>query len=185
MKTYYYEDKNGEFFSEDKSRRFSRVSGRAAYKFLNSPEGKGRRFMLASDTEDGVTVYVEIPRDMISDIRTDERRKQYLRDCKNKYSNSASASQARIDIDNLIESRNDISAEEISNPESIHIHEQEIQQLKDSLKLLNEAEIDIINALYLQDEPISEREYARRKNIPQRTLNDQTRRILSKLKKFF
>ena len=45
MAIYYYEDQNGKYSSHTDARRFSRVSGKEAYAYLKSAEGKTRRFM--------------------------------------------------------------------------------------------------------------------------------------------
>ena len=44
MKIVYIEDENGEVFSEDKKRRFTRLVGTEAYEYLKSAEGKNKVF---------------------------------------------------------------------------------------------------------------------------------------------
>lgn len=75
MAIYYYEDQNGKYSSHTDARRFSRVSGKEAYAYLKSAEGKTRRFMKSNDYEDGgEDVFVEIPAEYIRDYRQGERR---------------------------------------------------------------------------------------------------------------
>ena len=70
MAIYYYEDQNGKYSSHTDARRFSRVSGKEAYAYLKSAEGKTRRFMKSNDYEDGGDdVFVEIPAEYIRDYR--------------------------------------------------------------------------------------------------------------------
>ena len=45
MKIVYIEDENGEVFSEDKKRRFTRLVGTEAYEYLKSAEGKNKVFL--------------------------------------------------------------------------------------------------------------------------------------------
>lgn len=47
MAIYYYEDQNGKYSSHTDARRFSRVSGKEAYAYLKSAEGKTRRKSLS------------------------------------------------------------------------------------------------------------------------------------------
>ena len=56
-----------------------------------------------------------------------------------------------------------------------------IEKMKKCLSLLDLSERHLIEALFFED--MSERQYAKRTGIAQRTINDQKRRILSKLKK--
>lgn len=56
-----------------------------------------------------------------------------------------------------------------------------IEKLGESLVLLNQAERDLIKALFYDG--FSEREWAATTGIPQRTINDRKQRILNKLKK--
>ena len=52
MAIYYIENPNGKYPSEDGSRRFDKLSGRTAYEYLQTTEGKGIRFMKANEAED-------------------------------------------------------------------------------------------------------------------------------------
>ena len=53
-------------------------------------------------------------------------------------------------------------------------------ELRRCLALLDEPDRQLIHALYF--EGLSERKYAKRIGIPQRTINDRRRRVLRKLK---
>lgn len=52
MSTYYIESPDGKYFSEDKKRRFIKLSGKEAFKFLNSPEYKGKYFYKLNEPSD-------------------------------------------------------------------------------------------------------------------------------------
>lgn len=54
MAIYYYEDQNGKYSSHTDARRFSRVSGKEAYAYLKSAEGKTKRFMKSNDYDDSI-----------------------------------------------------------------------------------------------------------------------------------
>lgn len=82
MAIYYIENPNGKYPSEDGSRRFDKLSGKDAYAYLQTEEGKSKRFMKANDAEDdGDIVYVEVRKKDIPAFRVDERREQYVNDC--------------------------------------------------------------------------------------------------------
>ena len=82
MKIYYIESENGNIFSPDKKRRFIRLTGKDAYLYLKSNEGKKKRFFQTeSEIDGGDEIFIEIPCDKIRDTRKIERRKQYVNDC--------------------------------------------------------------------------------------------------------
>jgi len=56
-----------------------------------------------------------------------------------------------------------------------------LEKLKSSLILLNQAEMELIKALFYDG--LSEREWSAVTGIPQKTINDRKQRILNKLKK--
>lgn len=85
MSIFFIEDKNGDYFSADGKRRFIRLTGKAAYDYFKSPNGRGKRFYkLSAEDETEDDVFIEIPSSKISHIRNGERRTQYVADCKKK-----------------------------------------------------------------------------------------------------
>ena len=53
MSIYYIENENGTFLSPDGKRRFIRLRGKAACRYLSSPEGKQKRFFKTTTEESG------------------------------------------------------------------------------------------------------------------------------------
>lgn len=83
LSIYYIENENGDYFSTDRKRRFIRLSGKEAYKYLKSKEGSGKRFYrLNAEDEREENIFVEVPSSIVSVIRKDERRNLYISDCK-------------------------------------------------------------------------------------------------------
>lgn len=83
-------------------------------------------------------------------------------------------------LERLIES--DVQfVDEATNVEDIVIKSVMNEKLKEGLSLLGTDEFEMIRALFYEGQ--TEREYAKRTGIPQRTINDRKKRILSKLKK--
>lgn len=57
MSIFFIEDKSGNYFSADGKRRFIKLSGQEAYRFLRSSRGKGRHFYkTTTEEEDGETL---------------------------------------------------------------------------------------------------------------------------------
>ena len=67
------------------------------------------------------------------------------------------------------------------SPEKQVLQKLEYEQLHESLCMLNEAEAELIRALFFCGE--TERSFADRKGIPRATVHNQKKRILKKLKK--
>mgnify|MGYP006927015019 CR=1 FL=1 len=188
MAIYYYEDQNGKYSSHTDARRFSRVSGKEAYAYLKSAEGKTRRFMKSNDYEDGgEDVFIEIPAEFIRDYRQGERRKQYVNDIREDAGFteiSLYAMQGDGNPDDLL------SGEELIADESVDVvaevmHKMELETLRKALLSLSESEYQLIYDLFLCENPSTEREYAMFHKIPQKTLNYRKLAIFEKLKKFF
>lgn len=188
MAIYYIENPNGKYPSEDGSRRFDKLSGRTAYEYLQTTEGKGKRFMKANEAEDdGDIVYVEVRKQDIPAFRVDERREQYVNDC---IEQSGIITISLYACEGLGDDGDKISGEELIEDEHSAIEAEvikktEVELLRDALTSLKEAERALIMALYLQDEPVSAREYARQKGLPQKTIDNRHRAVLKKLKKYF
>ena len=143
MAIYYYEDQNGKYSSHTDARRFSRVSGKEAYAYLKSAEGKTRRFMKSNDYEDGGDdVFVEIPAEYIRDYRQGERREQYVNDIREDAGFteiSLYAMQGDGNPDDLL------SGEELIADESVDVvaevmHKMELETLRKALLSLSESE---------------------------------------------
>ena len=61
----------------------------------------------------------------------------------------------------------------------------EIEQLHRALAMLNSKERQVIDCLFLQAEPMSEREMSAKTGIPRMTINSRKQQALQKLKNFF
>ncbi len=59
----------------------------------------------------------------------------------------------------------------------------ESMDLENALSVLSDEEMKIINALFLSEETVSERKYAKQINVPQKTLNNRKNKIFQKMKK--
>jgi DNA-directed RNA polymerase specialized sigma24 family protein len=184
MKIYYIEDRNGKYASADGSRRFTRLEGTVAYDFLKSPQGKNRRFMKLVNTEgEEDEINIEVRSDVMKSFRTYERHEQYVADkARENLYTVISLSYAECDDEEYPE---ESLADEGINVEQEVFHQIDLEILRRALDSLIEEEYALICALYLQDKPMTEREYSVTSGIPQKTINDRKIRILKKLKSFF
>ena len=184
MKIYYLEDQNGKYASADGSRRFTRLEGKAAYDFLKSPQGKNRRFMKLVNTEgEEDEINIEVHAEDMKAFRTYERREQYISDNarENPYT-IISLSYAECGDDEYPE---ESLADEDVNVEEEVLHQIEIEILRRALDSLTEEDYALVCALYLQDKPMTEREYANFIGVPRTTLEHRKKLVLRKLKSFF
>lgn len=185
MSIYYFENENGSYFSEDKSRRFIRLSGKAAYKYLRENSSEDTYFFkTVSDETDGEDVYVEVPKSAVSVFRSELYHEQYLAKWKKKKGFRI------ISLLQQIEDQGELTIEDIVPDESIDfendvIHEIELEILRRALKSLTDEELKLIHSLFLSESPMSERELSSKLGIPQTTLNSRKKGILEKLKNFF
>lgn len=188
MAIYYYEDQNGKYSSHTDARRFSRVSGKEAYAYLKSAEGKTRRFMKSNDYEDGGDdVFVEIPAEYIRDYRQGERREQYVNDIRE----DAGFTEISLYAMQGDGNPNDLlSGEELIADESVDVvaevmHKMELETLRKALLSLSEDEYQLIYDLFLKDNPLTERDLSKKYKVSQPIIHKRKMQIFEKLRKFF
>ena len=188
MAIYYYEDQNGKYRSYADARRFSRISGKEAYIYLKSAEGKTKRFMKANDYEDGGDeVFVEIPAEYIKDYRQDERRKQYVNDIRENTGFTEISLYAMQDNGNPDDL---LSGEELIADESVDVaaevmHKMDLETLRKALRSLSESEYRLIYDLFLSNPPMKEADVAKKLGKTQQMINKDKNRMLKKLRNFF
>lgn len=188
MAIYYIENPNGKYPSEDGSRRFDKLSGKDAYAYLQTEEGKSKRFMKANDAEDdGDIVYVEVRKKDIPAFRVDERREQYVNDC---IEQSGIITISLYACENLGDYEDTISGEELiedssSAVEELAIHEMNLEILRAALLALSDDERKLIQALYLSKKTCSERKLAKKMKISQVAVHKRKKAILKKMKNYF
>ena len=101
--------------------------------------------------------------------------------------NDASFYDHEIQLSGLIGGENDNYenfhefVDDENTPEDIVIDAEIKRAIRESVSALDKEEQHLVSALY--EEGVSEREYARRTGIPQRTINHRKERILEKLRK--
>lgn len=187
MATFYIENENGHFFSSDGTRRFMRLSGKAAYEYLSSEEGKRKYFMKTSAFEDGGELeWIEVPEDLVPQHCKEKRREQYVSDCIEESGFVTISFYAAADDD----SSDVASGEELIEDPTCDVEVQalrniDIATLRGALKKLTAEEMWLLERLFLSASPVSENKLSHELGITQSTLNYRKRQVLNKLKKYF
>lgn len=187
MATFYIENENGNFFSEDGKRRFMRLTGKAAYDYLSSEEGKNKHFMKTSSYEDGGELeWIEVPEALVPEHCKAKRRAQYVSDCIEE-SGFITISMYAAEDD---EESDFASGEELIVDSSCNVEEQAIQNieisvLREALSTLSDKQKELINYLYLSPNPLTMEEVATILGINVSNVCRRKNTILKKLKKYF
>ncbi len=185
MKKIYIEDKNGVYVSEDGTKRYTCLTGKELYSYLNEACNSQKFFEFFYDGR-GNKIGIQIPEEMLEEHLIEKERRKYLKKIEKEmgytivsfYSSREGQDGEVINYESVIADDSDDFIEEIA-------HKADIKTLKKALASLNVEEYEIIYRLYLSDMPISERAYAREMRIPQKTLNCRKLRIFKKIRKFF
>lgn len=200
MKTFYFEDENGQFFSANGKRRFIKLNGNEARILLKEDREKGirHRFLkfiielpvndegdrTTEDSPDPIIeiVFIEVPKGSENSYRTEERREQYISRCEKESGLETVSLYAPLKEHEDLTIEETIALPAVSVEDGV-IHEIELEMLRRALKTLSVDELIIIHELYLAEKTLTERELSEKIGIPQRTINHRKQSILKKLKK--
>ena len=186
LSIYYFENENGTFFSEDGKRRFIRLSGKEAYDYMRENKSGDSYFVqtVTDDTEDGEKVFVEVPKSSVSVYRGGTYHAQYLSKMrKKKRYRLVSLYHPTEDGDGTAVV--DKYSDDGHTVEDAVIREINLEILRRALKSLTDDELKIVRSLYLDENPMSERQLSRIMDIPVTTLDYRKKQVLKKLKNFF
>lgn len=187
MKIYYAKNSNGNYLSADGKTRYVKLYGKAAYAYLRSDEGKLKRFVKISDSDNSDDIYLEIDTGSIPSFRVDERREQYVRDIKRESGIcviSIYACEGHGDDDDKV-SGEELIADESIDLESEALRRIDVDTLRKALKSLDEEEMELITALYLSKVPMSESKLSQKLGVSQPMIYKRKTAIFKKLKKYF
>lgn len=178
-KHFYFIDPNGIYESEDGTLRYGLLKGKAAYEKLKE---RKIRFMRYQEGED--EIFVELMNQEQKRYRQYERREQYIRDSREEHAPLILSLDNVIEMDGEEVVYHDVIASDYDLEEEVVKYE-ELEMLRKYLSALNKEERKLVEALYLSENPISAREYAKRKGISHTAVNKQMEKILKKLELFF
>ena len=182
-KKFYVLDEQGTIKSADGMKRYTLLQGRKLYEFLNSPQGKKRKFAVEED-ENGDEIGVEIPKRLIPEFKKEENRKEYLKRWQEK-SEITIVSYDAIDVngeevsgDEIIADETLLSAEELIIEKEIH------QRLKDAIRALPKDEFYIIKGLFFDNPRKTETILGKELGMTHQAIHKKKEKILEKIKIF-
>lgn len=175
-KIFYIEDEYGEYESEDHKKRYRRLQGDSLKQYLSSAKGKQKRFYIVGN------IGIEIPKDKIKEFRQAERRDQYLSDIRCEYPYSCVSIYTDVFGEEL--SGEEVIADDGESVQETVIHKIMLERLRAALFYLPEKERKLIQALYLDEPPMKQEEYAGKLGISQQAVSRQIAAVLKKLRKW-
>lgn len=184
IKVFYIEDNNGQYVSADGSKRWTRLTGQALYDFLQTERGKKTYFFIDAD-DNGVAIGVEITnKDVQSKFEADKRRRRYMSDWQ-KESGYITVSFDYFETEDGTSTGDEVIPNDDDSIEDDVLRQFDLETLRRALDTLTEDEYALICALFLQDKPLTTRDYAKQLGVQQTTVMRAKKRILEKLRNFF
>lgn len=149
---YYIENENGTILSEDSTRRFIVLEGKELYDYLQTKEGKKKRFFVYQD-DDGDTIGIEEVENTTKGETKGERKTRYHYQVKSEIN----AEEVSLDDTVLGDSGDEMLlaetvADEEVNIEDEVVHRDLLQMLRQIKPLLEPDERKLIDMLYHDDE---------------------------------
>ena len=184
IKVFYIEDKNGQYVSADGSKRWTRLTGQALYDFLQTERGKKTYFFVDTD-DNGVAIGVEIRNtEVASELKGNKNHGDYLKQVRDE-SGYITVSFDYFETEDGTSTGDEVIPNDDDSIENDVLRQFELETLRRALDTLTEDEYALICALFLQDEPMTESEYAIQKGTTQQAINKRKKTILKKLRNYF
>lgn len=184
IKVFYIEDNNGQYVSADGSKRWTRLTGQALYDFLQTERGKKTYFFVDTD-DNGVAIGVEITdKEQQIAFETDKRRRRYVSESQ-KESGYITVSFDYVETEDGTSTGDEVIPNDDDSIEDDVLRQFDLETLRRALDTLTEDEYALICALFLQDNPLSTRDYAKQLGVQQTTVMRAKKRILKKMRNFF
>ena len=184
IKVFYIEDNNGQYVSADGSKRWTRLTGQALYDFLQTERGKKTYFFVDTD-DNGVAIGVEIRNtELASNLKGDKNHSDYLKQVRDE-SGYITVSFDYFETEDGTSTGDEVIPNNDDSIENDVLRQFDLETLRRALDTLTEDEYALICALFLQDEPMTESEYANQKGTTQQAINKRKKAILKKLRNYF
>ena len=162
------------------------LTGREYFRFINDPANKGRCFVMlgnGGDSDAGV-IYMEATPEAYRkwDIERQEWKRKQKRD--------QEYCECQRSLDELVDEDEELSLHEVVADERINVAEEadrriDIENLREALETLSQEEMQIINALYFNNnESLSDRKLAKMLNLSKSALNRRKDKIFKKIRNF-
>lgn len=184
IKVFYIEDNNGQYVSADGSKRWTRLTGQALYDFLQTERGKKTYFFVDTD-DNGVAIGVEIRNtELASNLKGDKNHGDYLKQVRDE-SGYITVSFDYFETEDGTSTGDEVIPNNDDSIENDVLRQFDLETLRRALDTLTEDEYALICALFLQDEPMTESEYAVQRGTTQQAINKRKKTILKKLRNYF
>ena len=184
IKVFYIEDNNGQYVSADGSKRWTRLTGQALYDFLQTERGKKTYFFVDTD-DNGVAIGVEIRNtELASNLKGDKNHGDYLKQVRDE-SGYITVSFDYFETEDGTSTGDEVIPNNDDSIENDVLRQFDLETLRRALDTLTEDEYALICALFLQDEPMTESEYANQKGTTQQAINKRKKAILKKIRNYF
>ena len=187
MINFYIEDPNGTHFSEDGSRSFIKMTNGEAYNYLNTPQGKVKRFYRLYNPElsknEPCYDYIEIPEQRITEFRSEENHDLYL----SQWHRISGINFVSLEQEEAMSEEGSGARHCFASGSDVHAEvasKLELQQLTKALSTLNNEDRYILQRLYFSDPPATLQEVGREIGVSVMTVQRSKIAILKKLKKF-
>ena len=162
------------------------MTGREFLEFKRKPENKHRKFAeYIDENQETTTIVLEVTQDSYNRWHCEDviRKRKRTEKCESGYK--------EISMDEEICGQNiedftlhDVIADESVNIEQDIINLCEINQLREALKRLTPEEMELLEAMYLSEKPMTERDYAKKIGLCSSGLHKRKIMLLHKLKEY-
>ena len=184
IKVFYIEDKNGQYVSVDGSEKWTRLTGQALYDFLQTERGKKTYFFVDTDNN-GVAIGIEIRNtELTSELKGNKNHSDYLKQVREE-SRYITVSFNYFETEEGTSTGDEVIPNDDDSIEDDVLHQFDLETLRKALDTLTEDEYALVCALFLQDVPMTEREFAIQRGTTQQAINKRKKTILKKLRNYF
>ena len=152
--------------------------------FMKTPEGQARKDnfgQLDACSEDDNIIVMECGAEKAKEWRADKDRRDYLKECENA-SGFITFSYSAIYSEEGEISGEDMLPDDSCDIEEEIVHKMLLQEMRKAISSLTAEEIELINALFLDENPLTEGEFAALHNEKRSTVNSRKYAVLRKLK---
>lgn len=175
-KIYFVLDENGEFYSTDRECRYRKVAGEQINTEIRKWKSEKRRFYINNG------VAIEVPFEKEKEMRKNERRKQYVKNCESKSGYEtiylyAQSVEEGVNSDEILSSENEDVWLKV-------LHNLVVEDLYRGIDTLTEREKYIIKAMYLNYPNKKQEELASELGVSQPVISKNLSSAKKKLKNF-
>lgn len=163
------------------------MTGKEFLNFKRNPKNKHRKFAEYIDEyQESATIVIEVTQDTYNRWHCED----VIR--KRKRTEKSEVGYKEISMDEEICGQHieDFTLHDVLADDSVDIEQDvlkifEINRLKEVLAYLETEEMELIRTLFLSDNPLTEREYAKKIGISQPAINKRKMMIIEKIRKYF